>query len=135
MSPVPCLLHLASYLLSPSGCRLSSVFNFFLYVLCFPPSPSFPVPRLVWALKCFDKIVILIFTLEIPSMQTSLIMELMLLRVPSSTRPRGVPTLPRRHNNMQGSKGEIITSAVNCNTYLGLIELFPRLICTHFKHF
>lgn len=48
-------------------------------------------------------------------MQTSLILGLLLHRVPSLTRPRGVPTLPRRHDNMQGSEWE--NYHVTCNTF------------------
>ena len=44
------------------------------------------------------------FTWQTPSMQTSLLMGLLLHRVPSLTRPRGVAQLPRWHSNMQGSE-------------------------------
>lgn len=63
-------------------------------------------------------------TLQIPSMQTSLIMGLLLQRVPSLTRPLGLAMLPRRHDSMQGSRRK--TNVINL--YHKLYS-FPSLIC------
>ena len=101
LPPASCLLPLASCPVPRTPCRV-----------CFCSVPCAPFV----AVKCFAKIICLIFTLQIPSMQTSLIMGLMLHRVPSLTLPRGVIKLPLRHIKMQGSEGEIITSIGNCNT-------------------
>ena len=119
------LLPTASYLLPHVSCLLACLL---LPVPCLAPCMSLLsfAKCFVSRLKLSDVLVKLFFsffTLQIPSMQTSLILGSMLHRVPSLTRPRGVPTLPLRHDSMQGSDREIVTSVVNCNS---------GSICTHF---
>ena len=109
------LLPTASYLLPHVSCLLACLL---------PVSFLAPCMSLLSFAQCFEsrlklsdvlvKLFFSFFTLQIPSMQTSLIMGSLLHRVPSLTRPRGVPFLPLRHDSMQGSDREIVTSIVNC---------------------